>query len=202
MCAKFKRIHRMRVAFIGLGVMGYPMAGHLSRCGHDVCVYNRTFSKVESWLGQYAGTGAATPYDAVKSAEMVFCCVGNDNDVKDVLTGSGGALAGMEAGALLIDHTTASASLARQLDAKSQACGIGFIDAPLSGGQAGAEKAQLTIMLGGAAENIERAKPVLECYARAITHIGEVGAGQLAKMVNQICVAGVVQGLAEGLTEG
>lgn len=189
----------MRLAFIGLGVMGYPMAGHLVRSGHDVTVYNRTTSKAAAWAGEYGGQTAATPANAARGADMVFVCVGDDNDVRDVVTGPEGALKGMEPGSILIDHTTASAKLARELENIAKSQGIGFLDAPLSGGQAGAESGQLTIMVGGREDVFDGAVPAMEAYAKAITRIGEPGTGQLAKMVNQICIAGLVQGLAEGL---
>lgn len=189
----------MRTAFIGLGVMGYPMAGYLAKSGQDVVVYNRTSSKAEEWRGKFSGSSAATPAEAAKGADIVFTCVGNDDDVREVILGEQGALAGMSAGSILVDHTTASAKLARELDAVAEEKGIGFLDAPLSGGQAGAENGQLTIMVGGDNNVFERARPVMGCYAKAITLIGPAGHGQMAKMVNQICIAGVVQGVAEGL---
>ena len=189
----------MKTAFIGLGVMGYPMAGYLSVRGHDVAVYNRGADKAQRWLGQYDGRGAATPAEAADGADVVFCCVGNDDDVREVTLGDSGALQTMAAGSILVDHTTASATLARELYAAAAGRQVGFLDAPLSGGQAGAENGQLTIMVGGDAEVFERARPVMESYAKAITLIGPVGSGQLAKMVNQICIAGLLQGLSEGL---
>jgi 3-hydroxyisobutyrate dehydrogenase-like beta-hydroxyacid dehydrogenase len=189
----------MRTAFVGLGVMGYPMAGYLARNGHDVTVYNRTASKAEAWCQQYGGQAAATPGSAAQNAELVFSCVGNDDDVRDVLLGKDGVLASIPGGSILIDHTTASASIAREISALATAKSIGFLDAPVSGGQAGAENGQLTVMAGGTSEDFKRALPVIDCYAKAITHIGPAGSGQLAKMVNQICIAGIVQGLAEGL---
>ena len=189
----------MRAAFIGLGVMGYPMAGYLARCGHDVTVYNRTASKADDWCAEFGGRSAATPAAAVKGADIAFSCVGNDDDVRAVLLGDDGALAALSAGSLIVDHTTASATVARDIAAAAASRSVGFLDAPVSGGQAGAENGQLTVMVGGSEENFERARPVMDCYAKAVTLIGPVGAGQLAKMVNQICIAGVVQGLAEGL---
>ncbi|MEL7185651.1 MAG: NAD(P)-dependent oxidoreductase [Pseudomonadota bacterium] len=189
----------MNVAFIGLGVMGYPMAGYLARAGHSVTVFNRTTAKAEQWAAEFDGDVETTPADAAAGKDFVFCCVGNDDDVREVLLGSDGALSSMPAGAVLIDHTTASATIARELEAAAAANDVGFLDAPVSGGQAGAESGQLTIMVGGAPETFAKAEPVMDCYAKAITHIGEAGAGQLAKMVNQICIAGIVQGLAEGL---
>lgn len=189
----------MRTAFAGLGVMGYPMAGFLARAGHDVVVYNRTSSKAESWAKQFGGRHAATPEAAAKDAEIVFCCVGNDDDVREVILGKQGILAGIPSGALIVDHTTASATVAREIHGVAAGNGVGFLDAPVSGGQAGAENGQLTVMAGGDAVDFERAAPVIDSYARAITRVGPAGSGQLAKMVNQICIAGIVQGLSEGL---
>ena len=189
----------MRVTFIGLGVMGFPMAGYLARNGHDVTVYNRTAAKAEDWCRNYGGRSAATPGDAARDAEVVFSCVGNDNDVRDVLLGDEGVLASIASGSTIVDHTTASATVAREISELASAKSVGFLDAPVSGGQAGAENGQLTVMAGGTADDFARVSPVIDCYAKAITHIGPVGSGQLAKMVNQICIAGVVQGLAEGL---
>ena len=175
----------MKTAFIGLGVMGYPMAGYLSRAGHEVTVYNRTSSKAEQWCGEYAGSSADTPAAAAQSADIVFTCVGNDDDVREVILGEQGAAHGMESGSLLVDHTTASAKLARELESALAEKSIGFLDAPLSGGQAGAENGQLTIMVGGQDETFERARPVMDCYAKAITLIGPAGHGQMAKMVTR-----------------
>jgi 3-hydroxyisobutyrate dehydrogenase-like beta-hydroxyacid dehydrogenase len=189
----------MRVAFIGLGVMGYPMAGYLAKAGHDVVVYNRTGAKAEAWCAENEGASAPTPAEAAKGADIVFTCVGNDDDVREVILGEEGAIHGMDGGSILVDHTTASAKLARELETALAGKSVGFLDAPLSGGQAGAENGQLTIMVGGQEETFERARPVMDCYAKAITLIGPSGHGQMAKMVNQICIAGVVQGLAEGL---
>ncbi len=189
----------MQVAFIGLGVMGYPMAGYLSKAGHDVTVYNRTSSKAEQWCNEFEGRAAPTPAAAAEGADIVFTCVGNDDDVREVILGERGAAGGMASGSVLVDHTTASAKLARELEATLAEKSIGFLDAPLSGGQAGAENGQLTIMVGGDEETFERARPVMDCYAKAITLIGPAGHGQMAKMVNQVCIAGVVQGLAEAL---
>ena len=189
----------MRVAFLGLGVMGYPMAGHLKQTGLDVVVYNRTQSKAEQWAEQYAGDSAPTPKSAASGADIVLACVGNDDDVRQVTTGPEGAFQSMAAGALFVDHTTASAQLARELDNQAQQRGIGFIDAPVSGGQSGAENGVLTIMCGGDQSYFDRARPVLEHYARAVQLLGPCGSGQLAKMVNQICIAGVVQGLSEAI---
>ncbi|USD20288.1 NAD(P)-dependent oxidoreductase [Microbulbifer variabilis] len=187
------------VAFIGLGVMGYPMAGYLAKAGHSVRVYNRTASRAEKWLGEYEGESFETPAEAAKGAEVVFACVGNDNDLRQVVAGEQGAFATMEKGTLFVDHTTASADVARELAANGKEKGIGFLDAPVSGGQAGAENGVLTVMVGGEETDFERVKPLIDTFARAVTLLGPVGSGQLCKMVNQICIAGVVQGLAEGL---
>ena len=189
----------MRVAFVGLGVMGYPMAGYLAEAGHDVTVYNRTGSKAERWQAEHAGRVAESPGAAAAGADVVFTCVGNDQDVRAVILDDGGVLPALSGGALLVDHTTASASIAREIHESAVAKNVGFLDAPLSGGQAGAENGQLTIMVGGDEADFARALPVMQCYAKACTLIGPAGSGQLAKMVNQICIAGVVQGLAEGL---
>ena len=189
----------MRVAFVGLGVMGYPMAGYLAGAGHEVAVFNRTKAKADAWVEQHGGTRADTPAAAAAQAELVFSCVGNDDDVRAVILGSDGVMAGISDGAIIVDHTTASAMVAREIHGGAAARNIGFLDAPLSGGQAGAEKGQLTIMVGGDEDVFQRALPVMDCYAKACTLIGPVGSGQLAKMVNQICIAGVVQGLSEGL---
>jgi 3-hydroxyisobutyrate dehydrogenase len=192
-----------KVAFIGLGVMGYPMAGHVkSKGGHDVTVYNRSADKAAKWISEHGGRNAATPREAAREAEFVFSCVGNDDDVRSIAYGENGAFAGMRKGAVYIDHTTASAILARELDQKARALGLGFLDAPVSGGQAGAQLGQLGIMVGGEPAAFERAKPVLDLYARSCALIGPAGSGQLTKMVNQICVVGVIQGLAEGLNFG
>ncbi len=191
-----------KVAFIGLGVMGYPMAGHLASGGHDVTVFNRTAAKADAWVSQHGGKAAATPRAAAEGADIVFACVGNDDDVRNVTLGDDGAFDGVAAGAIFVDHTTASADLARELYAVAGERGFGFLDAPVSGGQAGAENGALTVMVGGDAEIFERAKPVIDCYARACERIGEAGSGQLAKMVNQICIAGVVQGLSEAINFG
>jgi 3-hydroxyisobutyrate dehydrogenase/2-hydroxy-3-oxopropionate reductase len=187
-----------QVAFIGLGVMGFPMAGHLQQKGYQVCVYNRTQEKAKRWVEQYGGSFALTPKQAVTNADIVFCCVGNDDDVRQVCYSDEGILAGLKHGALLVDHTTASAELARELAQKTQQQAAYFLDAPVSGGQAGAENGQLTIMVGGEADVYAKAKPIMACYAKFSELMGPVGSGQLAKMVNQICIAGVVQGLAEG----
>ncbi len=189
----------MRVAFIGLGVMGYPMAGHLARNGHDVTVYNRTGAKARAWSEEHGGTIANTPAEAAVNAEISFSCVGNDDDVRDVILGDDGILAGAAKGSTIVDHTTASAALAREIHRAAVDESVRFLDAPVSGGQAGAEKGQLSIMIGGDAEVFERAAPVMNSYGKAVVRIGDVGSGQLAKMVNQICIAGLVQGLSEGL---
>ena len=189
-----------KVAFLGLGVMGYPMAGHLlKKGGHDVTVYNRTAAKAQQWAKEYGGKHAPTPREAAKDCDFVMMCVGNDDDVRSVVYGDNGALAGMKKGAVLVDHTTASAVLAKELFSKARERGVGFVDAPVSGGQAGAQNAQLGIMCGGEPADFERAKPVIDVYAKMAALIGSPGAGQLTKMVNQICIAGLVQGLAEGL---
>jgi 3-hydroxyisobutyrate dehydrogenase-like beta-hydroxyacid dehydrogenase len=187
------------VAFLGLGVMGYPMAGHLAGAGHRVTVYNRTPAKAAKWVAQHGGSAAATPAAAAAGAELVLMCVGNDDDVRAVALGRAGALALMEPGAILVDHTTASAQVAREVHAAAAAKGVGFLDAPVSGGQAGAENGKLTIMVGGDAGVFARAEAVLAHYARAVTLMGAPGSGQLTKMVNQICIAGLVQALAEGI---
>jgi 3-hydroxyisobutyrate dehydrogenase-like beta-hydroxyacid dehydrogenase len=189
----------MRVAFVGLGVMGFPMAGHLASAGHDVTVYNRTAAKADRWCALHKGTVAATPAAAARAADIIFCCVGNDNDVRDVILGEQGVLCGTAPGAIVVDHTTASATLAREIAITAAEQSIGFLDAPVSGGQAGAEQGQLTVMAGGDIDVFARAQPVMMSYAKAITRIGSAGSGQLAKMVNQICIAGVLQGLSEGL---
>ena len=187
------------VAFIGLGTMGYPMAGHLAKAGHRVTVFNRTQAKCAQWIAQYGGAAAATPAAAATNADVVLMCVGNDDDVRAVALGSNGALASMQPDAVLVDHTTASARLARELHAAAKAKDVGFLDAPVSGGQAGAENGKLTIMVGGDTEAFARAEPVLACYARAVTLLGGPGSGQLTKMVNQICIAGMIQALSEGI---
>ena len=191
-----------KVAFIGLGVMGFPMAGHLAKAGHDVTVFNRTRAKAESWVAKHGGRAAATPAQAAADAGIVFSCVGDDPDLRAVTLGPEGTFAGMAKGAIQVDHTTASAQVARELAAEAAKRGLAFLDAPVSGGQSGAENGQLTVMVGGDAQAFERAQPVIAHFARAVTLIGASGAGQLAKMVNQICVIGVVQGLAEGIDFG
>ncbi|HXF88110.1 MAG TPA: NAD(P)-dependent oxidoreductase [Xanthobacteraceae bacterium] len=189
-----------KVAFLGLGVMGYPMAGHLkNKGGHEVTVYNRTPEKAAKWVAQHGGRSAKTPREAAEGQDFVMMCVGNDNDVREVALGPNGAFAGMKPGAVFVDHTTASAEIARELYAEAKKRGFDCIDAPVSGGQAGAENGVLTVMCGGDAEPFARAEKVIASYARACTLMGEAGAGQLAKMVNQICIAGLVQALAEGL---
>jgi 3-hydroxyisobutyrate dehydrogenase-like beta-hydroxyacid dehydrogenase len=189
-----------KVAFLGLGVMGYPMAGHLlKKGGHEVTVYNRTGAKAQQWTKEYGGKHAATPREASRDCDFVMMCVGNDDDVRSVVFGDNGALAGMKRGAILVDHTTASAIVAREVHGKAKEKGVGFVDAPVSGGQAGAQNAQLGIMCGGEPDVFARAKPVIDVYAKMAALIGGPGAGQLTKMVNQICIAGLVQGLAEGL---
>ena len=188
-----------KVAFLGLGVMGFPMAGHLARSGHDVVVYNRNVPKAETWLRGYSGRAAPTPAAAAAGRDYVFTCVGNDDDLRQVLYGATGVLAGAAPGTTLVDHTTTSATVAREAYARARDAGVHFLDAPVSGGEAGAIAGKLTIMLGGDTATAERSRAVLGSYARAITHIGPPGTGQLAKMVNQICIAGVLQGLAEGL---
>jgi 3-hydroxyisobutyrate dehydrogenase-like beta-hydroxyacid dehydrogenase len=189
----------MKLAFLGLGVMGFPMAGHLARAGHEVTVYNRSSDKAAKWVQTYGGRSAPTPASAASGAEVVMMCVGNDNDVRAVAIGDAGALSGMASGTILVDHTTASAEVAREVFTAAKPKGVAFLDAPVSGGQAGAENGKLTIMVGGEDAAFKRAEGVLATYARAVTLMGAPGSGQLTKMVNQICVAGVVQGLAEGI---
>lgn len=192
-----------KVAFIGLGVMGFPMAGHLkTKGGHDVTVYNRTTAKAESWVEKFGGALGKTPAEAARDADFVFTCVGNDDDLRSVTTGPGGVLESMKPGAVLIDNTTASAEVARELEAAARDKSVSFIDAPVSGGQAGAENGVLTVMCGGGEVVFDKAKPVIEAYARMVGLMGPVGAGQLTKMINQICIAGLVQGLAEGIHFG
>ena len=191
-----------KVAFLGLGVMGYPMAGHLTAKGHEVTVYNRTIAKAEKWVAQHGGRAAATPREAAAGQEIVFACVGNDDDLREVTTGPEGAFHAMEKGATFVDHTTASAEVARELAAAGQAAGFGFIDAPVSGGQAGAENGVLTVMCGGDAGVYAAVEQVIMSYARACRLLGPSGSGQLAKMVNQICIAGLVQGLSEAIAFG
>jgi 3-hydroxyisobutyrate dehydrogenase len=192
-----------KVAFLGLGVMGYPMAGHLAKKGgHDVTVYNRTAAKAQKWVSEFGGNHAATPAEAAKDKDFVFACVGNDDDLRSVTIGEDGAFASMKKGAIFIDNTTASAEVARELSKEAQSKGFSFLDAPVSGGQAGAENGVLTVMVGGDEKAFETAKPVIDSFARMVGHMGESGAGQLTKMINQICIAGLVQGLAEGVHFG
>ena len=189
----------VKTAFVGLGVMGGPMAGHLAKAGHEVTVYNRTTAKAEAWVAAHGGSMAETPARAAAGAEVVCACVGNDDDLRSVVFGDDGILAGMQRGSVFVDHTTASAGVAREIDQAATAKGLHFLDAPLSGGQAGAENGELAIMVGGRQEDFDRAQPVISVYAKAVTLLGPAGSGQLTKMVNQICIAGLVQGLAEGL---
>ena len=198
----YESVTPRRVAFIGLGVMGHPMAGHLARAGHQVTVYNRTGAKSAAWAAEHGGTSAATPRQAADKADIVFACVGNDADLRSVTLGADGAFAGMAPGAVFVDHTTASAEVARELHAAARALGLHFIDAPVSGGQAGAVNGALTVMCGGDTAPFETMRPVAMCFAKAVTLLGASGSGQLAKMVNQICIAGLVQGLAEALAFG
>ena len=191
-----------KVAFLGLGVMGFPMAGHLAAKGHDVTVYNRTFAKAEAWTKKHKGKAAKTPREAASGQEIVFCCVGNDDDLRSVVLGPDGAFAGMGRGTIFFDNTTASADIARELHAEGKKKGIDFIDAPVSGGQAGAENGQLTVMCGGEQAPFDKAKPVADAFSKAVTLIGPPGAGQVTKMMNQMCIAGIVQGLAEALNLG
>jgi len=191
-----------KVAFIGLGVMGFPMAGYISKAGHDVTVYNRTAAKAEKWAQTYKGKTASTPAEAAKEADFVFTCVGNDNDLKEVTTGPEGAFQNVKKGAVFIDNTTASAKVARELFNIATEKGFGFLDAPVSGGQAGAENGALTVMVGGEESDYEKAEPVIDCYSKKIKLLGSAGSGQLAKMVNQICIAGLVQALSEGIRFG
>ncbi len=189
----------MKTAFIGLGVMGYPMAGHLAQAGHDVTVYNRTAAKAEAWVKQHGGASAATPAEAARDAEVVFCCVGNDDDLRHVVVGDGGAFTYMAPGTIFVDHTTASAQVALELAGIGGIKEIAFLDAPVSGGQAGAENGQLTVMVGGEEGAFNTAAPLMQAYGKAVTLMGPVSSGQLTKMVNQICIAGLVQGLSEAL---
>jgi 3-hydroxyisobutyrate dehydrogenase len=195
-------IEMTKVAFLGLGVMGYPMARHLQAKGHEVTVYNRNAAKSAKWVSEFGGSAAATPKEAAEGQDIVFACVGNDDDLRAVTIGPDGAFAGLAQGAIFVDHTTASAEVARELHAEAEKRGFAFIDAPVSGGQAGAENGALTVMCGGDAEPFARAAPVIQSYARACSLLGPVGSGQLAKMMNQICIAGIVQGLAEALHFG
>ena len=202
----YESIASRKVAFLGLGVMGYPMAGHLALAGHEVTVYNRTAAKAVAWCKEFAATpaprSAATPREAATGADIVFCCVGNDDDLRSVTRGSDGAFAGMKPGAIFVDHTTASAEVARELYAAARTLGLHFVDAPVSGGQAGAQNGQLTVMCGGDQAAFDAAQPVAMAFSRAFTLLGASGSGQLAKMVNQICIAGLVQGLSEAVAFG
>lgn len=192
----------LNIAFLGLGVMGYPMAGHLAKAGHRVTVYNRTAAKAQQWVADYGGASAPTPVKAAEGQDLVFACVGNDDDLRQVCTGLDGAFHAMEPGAVFVDHTTASARIARELHEQARNSGFGFIDAPVSGGQAGAQNGQLTVMCGGDEADFEKAKPVITHFAKAVTLMGESGCGQLTKMMNQICIGGLVQALAEALKFG
>ena len=203
----YDTISPRKVAFLGLGVMGYPMAGHLAQAGHSVTVYNRTATKSEAWCAEFAGAAGQngfknTPREAVAGADFVFCCVGNDDDLRSVTLGADGAFAGMQPGAIFVDHTTASASVARELATAARNIGLQFVDAPVSGGQAGAQNGLLTVMCGGDAAAFAASQPVAKAFSRAFTLLGDSGAGQLAKMVNQICIAGLVQGLSEAVAFG
>ena len=191
-----------RVAFLGLGVMGYPMAGHLARAGHQVTVYNRSAAKAQAWVTEHGGKSASTPREAAAGAEFVFACVGNDDDLRSIVLGADGALAGMAAGAVFVDHTTASAEVARELCGAARTLGLQFVDAPVSGGQAGAVNGALTVMCGGDGTPFEAMKPVAMAFSKAVTLVGSSGAGQLAKMVNQVCIAGMVQALSEAIAFG
>ena len=198
----YNHIMSCKVSFIGLGVMGYPMAGYISKAGHNVTVYNRTKSKTEKWIKQFKGKIAGTPEDAAKDSDFVFTCVGNDNDLKEVTIGKKGIFNTVKKGTIYIDNTTASATVARELYKKAKKNGIGFLDAPVSGGQAGAEKGALTVMVGGDKEDFDKAKNIIDCYSKKVQLLGPSGSGQLAKMVNQICIAGLVQGLSEAINFG
>ena len=191
-----------KIAFLGLGVMGYPMAGHLAAKGHDVTVFNRTAAKAEKWVAEHGGQAASTPAQAAQGADYVFACVGEDNDVREMTVGEQGAFRAMPADSVFIDNTTASADVARELYAAAEQAGLHFIDAPVSGGQAGAENGKLTVMCGGDEQAYSRAEPLMQCYGARVTYMGSSGAGQLTKMVNQICIAGLVQGLSEALNFG
>ncbi len=191
-----------KVSFIGLGVMGYPMAGYISKAGHDVTVYNRTKSKAEKWIKEHKGKMAETPEEAAKDSDFVFTCVGNDNDLKEVAIGKKGIFNTIKKGSIYIDNTTASAKIAKELYAHAKAHGFGFLDAPVSGGQAGAENGALTVMIGGDKKDFDKARPIIDCYSKKVKLLGASGSGQLAKMVNQICIAGLVQGLSEAINFG
>ena len=198
----YQTIAPRRVAFLGLGVMGFPMAGHLARAGHQVTVYNRSAAKAQAWVAEFGGSSAPTPAEAARDCDFVFACVGNDADLRAVVLGTNGAFAGMKPGAVLVDHTTASAEVARELHAAALTLKLQFVDAPVSGGEAGAVNGALTVMCGGDAAPFEAMQPVALAFAKAVTRVGESGAGQLAKMVNQICIAGLVQGLSEAIAFG
>jgi len=202
MAKTYEQTPSRKVAFLGLGVMGGPMAGHLAAAGHQVTVYNRTAAKAQAWVGKHGGRAAATPREAAEGADFVFACVGNDADLRSVVLGDDGAFAGMAAGAVLVDHTTASADVARELHGVASRRGLHFVDAPVSGGEAGAVNGLLTVMCGGDAAPFDAMKPVAMAFSRAVTRLGESGSGQLAKMVNQICIAGLVQGLSEAVAFG
>jgi len=191
-----------KVSFIGLGVMGYPMAGYISKAGHNVTVYNRTKSKAENWIKEHKGKMAETPEEAAKDSDFVFTCVGNDNDLKEVAIGKKGIFNTIKKGSIYIDNTTASAKIAKELYAHAKAHGFGFLDAPVSGGQAGAENGALTVMIGGDKKDFDKARPIIDCYSKKVKLLGASGSGQLAKMVNQICIAGLVQGLSEAINFG
>ena len=190
---------KYKVSFLGLGVMGFPMAGYLAGAGHDVTVYNRTASKAERWVSEHGGRAEPTPYAAAEGCDFVFCCVGNDDDLRSVTVGEAGAFASMKPGSIFVDHTTTSAKVARELARKAEQSGFSFIDAPVSGGQAGAENGQLTVMIGGDEDAVAKTAPLIDCFARMQARLGGPGSGQQAKMVNQICIAGIVQGLSEAL---
>ena len=198
----YESVAPKKVAFIGLGVMGFPMAGHLSKAGHAVTVYNRSPAKANAWVAEFGGSAKPTPREAAAGADLVFCCVGNDDDLRSVTLGEHGAFAGMSTGAIFVDHTTASADVARELYGAAKSLGLAFVDAPVSGGQAGAQNGALTVMCGGDVAAFEAAKPAAMAFSRAFTLMGESGAGQLTKMVNQICIAGLVQGLSEAIAFG
>ncbi len=198
----YESVAPKKVAFLGLGVMGFPMAGHLAKAGHAVTVYNRSPAKAQAWVAEFGGAAQTTPRAAAAGADIVFCCVGNDDDLRSVTLGADGAFAGMAAGAIFVDHTTASADVARELYAAAKAQGLAFVDAPVSGGQAGAQNGLLTVMCGGDAPAFDAVQPVGMAFSRAFTRMGESGAGQLTKMVNQICIAGLVQGLSEAIAFG
>lgn len=198
----YESVAPKKVAFLGLGVMGYPMAGHLARAGHSVTVYNRSPAKAQSWVAEFGGSAKPSPREASQGADIVFCCVGNDDDLRSVTLGADGAFAGMAPGAVFVDHTTASADVARELYGAAKTLGLAFVDAPVSGGQAGAQNGMLTVMCGGDAPSFDAVRPVGMAFSRAFTLLGASGAGQLAKMVNQICIAGLVQGLSEAIAFG